>query len=692
MTVFMQGFKSRYLGSYSLISSNFFLGAPQFGHLLGHLILFFVTELHALHFKSNGPPPIGVPAVGRLPPPIMTSPLLNNKSMNILYNFGICTSMHLTRSYERRPICYNQSVMNKTVYKHLLATYGRQPGVWIGLLGGIVRPLILVTFTGFATAQLAASIAAGDTNSAQQSIWYLFLLNVFAALATAVGELVGSRAEEAVYGSLQVRYHQKLVSKDMSFYRDNQTGYLTSLFRQYQDNGMLLVRSLRTEVARVTVTLLAPVVVLWVTDWRLGLVSLAIILVQLVYVVWSSAKANKYRLLSHEVYRKTTAEVTDQITNIVAFKSSGYEEAGHKKVADLTRQETHTFWLRRRLTTALDLPRGIMTAAGLVLAFEVIVQTPGTGPQTVGLLVLTLTYMLSIIRNVGELPSVMMRQDDLVTKLYPTLEYLNDTHETVKDPAKPKKLHIKTGEINIQHVSFGYPSHSKGGQMIKVFDDLNLTIGGGEHVGIVGLSGAGKSTLASLLMRFDDVVGGHIAIDGIDIRTVAQSDLRSHVAYVPQEPLLFHRTIRENIAYFNRDATEAQIERAARAAHAHEFIQRLPDGLDTVVGERGLKLSGGQKQRIVIARSILKNAPIMLFDEATSALDSESEKIIQQALPHIMGKHTAIVIAHRLSTLADMDRIIVMHAGEVIEEGSHEELLRLKGRYFSLWQKQVHNQ
>jgi ABC-type bacteriocin/lantibiotic exporters, contain an N-terminal double-glycine peptidase domain len=224
---------------------------------------------------------------------------------------------------------------------------------------------------------------------------------------------------------------------------------------------------------------------------------------------------------------------------------------------------------------------------------------------------------------------------------------------------------------------------------MQVFSGLNLRIPGGQQVGVVGLSGAGKSTLASLLMRFDDVDSGSIKIDGIDIRDVRQEELRAQIAYVPQEPLLFHRTIRENLQYFGKDLSEAHMIRAAKAAHAHEFIQRLPEGYDSMVGERGIKLSGGQKQRIVIARAILKNAPIMIFDEATSALDSESEKIIQEALPEILGKRTAIVIAHRLSTVAGLDRIIVMHGGRIVEDGTHEELLKLKGRYYSLWQKQT---
>jgi ATP-binding cassette subfamily B protein len=297
--------------------------------------------------------------------------------------------------------------------------------------------------------------------------------------------------------------------------------------------------------------------------------------------------------------------------------------------------------------------------------------------------------MFQIVRNVGSLPELITRHDDLVTKLYPTLKYLGHEYAQVQDPSKPKTLRVEHGAIDIERIRFGYVLAHQQRAHVPIFRDFSLHIRGGEHVGIVGLSGVGKSTLANLLLRFDDVDGGSIKIDGMDIRDVRQSELRRHIAYVPQEPLLFHRTIRENITYCCDHADDAEVIHAAKVAHAHEFIDKLPDGYDTVVGERGMKLSGGQKQRIVIARAILKKAPIMLFDEATSALDSESEQIIQRALPRIIEKQTAIVIAHRLSTVAGLDRILVMHEGKIVESGTHTELLVQNGRYASLWEKQT---
>lgn len=536
-------------------------------------------------------------------------------------------------------------------------------------------------------AQAVAKVAAGDILSAKRYILYFFVLFCVGVILGSAGDLVAFYSENLEYRRLALDYYSKLTRKDMSFYRDNQTGYLASTFRQYLDAAIVLVRFLRANVLSTLVTLLAPVVVLLFANWQVGLIALLIVFVQFIYVSWGSAKANKYRLMTHEVYRKLTAEVADDITNIVALKSSGQNQG--KRITAFAKQETTAFRLMRKTTTLLELPRSIITAAGVALAFYVIISKSSPSPAAIGLIVLTVTYMLQVIRSVADLPDLIQRHDDLVTKLYPTLQYLNSDHEDIEDPPQPKKLMVKDAAISIKRVNFSYISHLDGKRNISVFKDLNIEIAGGERIGVVGLSGMGKSTLASLLMRFDDVNEGSIKIDGIDLRDVRQAELRQKIAYVPQEPLLFHRSVKDNIAYFNSSASEIEIMAVAKAAHAHQFIERLPAGYDTLVGERGLKLSGGQKQRVVIARAILKNAPIMIFDEATSALDSESEQIIQRALPEIIGAQTAIIIAHRLSTVAGLDRIVVIHDGVVEEEGTHDQLIKQKGRYFELWQKQT---
>ncbi|MFZ2193282.1 MAG: ABC transporter ATP-binding protein [Candidatus Moraniibacteriota bacterium] len=580
--------------------------------------------------------------------------------------------------------------MNKAVYKFIFRTYGHSFNQWIGFFAEIFRVSVMRVYIAIAIAQVTSNVASGNFDAAKKHTLYFFFAYLTAALVGTFGEWLSVRTESRQYAKLSAAFYQKLAGKDLSFYRDNQTGYLTSIFRQHLDASMLLLRFFRGEALGAFITLTVPPIVLFFVSPQIGLIAIAIVFVQFIYVLWSSSKVGKYREISHEMYRKTTGEVSDIITNIVAFKSGGVEDKARCQMTELAKQEAKAFDARRKLSALLDLPRNIITACGITIAVYLIVSNSSSAnPQSLGLIVLTLTYMFQIIRSVDILPLLITTHDDLVTKLYPTLTYLDKKYETISDPAKPVNLSITKGAININKINFSYPSHSNKNKKIPVFKNLTMNIKGGEQIGIVGLSGAGKSTLASLILRFDEIDGGSIKIDGIDIRDVKQSELRQKIAYVPQEPLLFHRSIKENIAYYNCDTSDEDIILAAKAAHAHEFIEKLPDGYDTIVGERGVKLSGGQKQRVAIARAILKKAPIMIFDEATSALDSESEQIIQRALPEIIGKQTAIVVAHRLSTIAGLDRIIVMHEGKIVESGKHEELLTLGGRYCSLWKKQT---
>jgi ATP-binding cassette subfamily B protein len=573
--------------------------------------------------------------------------------------------------------------MYKETYRYLLSTYGRNPGVWFGFLTGLFQAFTNRIFTNIFLAQITISISSGNIAAAKLYTLYFLLTYVTGAVVAVVGDVVAIKSENNQYDELAVRYHAKLIGKDMSFYQDNQTGYLVGVFRQHLDSTLQLVRFWRGEPLGIIITFVVPTVILLSISPSVGLAALVVLVIQIIYLVWASSRANHYRKLSHEIYRQLTGEVSDEITNIVAFKSGGIEKQAHERVADLIHEETKMFTLRRVTTSTLDLPRGIMTAMGVSAAiYLAITHSSPNDPASLGLLVLTFGYMFQIVRSVGSLPELIGLHDDFVTKLYPTLHYLDNEDEVIRDPATPEPLTIKKAAIRLDKVNFSYPA-------VPVFKDLDLAIEGGEQIGIVGLSGAGKSTLANLLLRFNDVDSGSISIDGHDIRHVKQSELRQKIAYVPQEPLLFHRSIRDNIAYFNPKASDKEIIEAAKAAHADEFIQELPEGYDSTVGERGVKLSGGQKQRVAIARAILKKAPIILFDEATSALDSESEQIIQQALPEIIGKQTAIVIAHRLSTIAGLDRIIVMDKGKIIEEGTHEQLLKQKGRYYTLWQKQT---
>ena len=261
-----------------------------------------------------------------------------------------------------------------------------------------------------------------------------------------------------------------------------------------------------------------------------------------------------------------------------------------------------------------------------------------------------------------------------------------DEPRLVEDAPGAPDLVVSEGAVDFERLAFRYEDAAEGDY---VFRDLTLSVPAGQRVGLVGRSGSGKTTLTKLLLRLSDVQEGHIYVDGQDISACVQQSLRRQIAYVPQEALLFHRSIRENIAYGRPDATKEEIREAARLANALEFIDRLPHGLDTMVGERGVKLSGGQRQRVAIARAILADCPILVLDEATSALDSESEAAVQGALENLMRGRTSIVVAHRLSTVAALDRIVVLEEGQIVEDGTHAELSRSGGTYESLWDRQT---
>ena len=261
-----------------------------------------------------------------------------------------------------------------------------------------------------------------------------------------------------------------------------------------------------------------------------------------------------------------------------------------------------------------------------------------------------------------------------------------DEPRLVEDAPGAPELQVTEGAVDFERLAFRYEDAAEGDY---VFRDLTLSVPAGQRVGLVGRSGSGKTTLTKLLLRLSDVQEGHIYVDGQDISACVQQSLRRQIAYVPQEALLFHRSIRENIAYGRPDATDEEIREAARLANALEFVDRLPKGLDTMVGERGVKLSGGQRQRVAIARAILADAPILVLDEATSALDSESEALVQGALENLMRDRTSIVVAHRLSTVAALDRIVVLEDGAIVEDGTHAELSQAGGTYESLWDRQT---
>jgi ATP-binding cassette subfamily B protein len=579
--------------------------------------------------------------------------------------------------------------MKKAIFEHLLNTYGRLPLLWICIIAEIIRTFALRIVPVLIIAKLVLNAVAGNVTGIKVNIIAFIIIYTAGALIGAIGELLAIRITDQRYQILLVHYYEKLIGKDMAFYRDHQTGYLAASFRQHLDGTMALVRLLRGDVMRMLVCLSAPLVILLIAKWQVGLAMVCIVGIESAYVFWASNYVDKYRKPAQAIYKQITGEVADEVTNIVAFKSSGRGPTERDNVTRLASEEAQTFWRRHKTTAILELPRHLITGLATGLCLFIAVATTNGHPVTWGLAIMVYFFLLQIMSNVADMPDLVHRYDEHIAKVYPTLEHLKDTFETVLDPKQPKDLKIVCGAIEIKNIYFSYKTKQPGkATEHELLVGLNVSIRGGERIGLVGLSGAGKSTLAGLLMRFDDVDAGSIIIDDIDIRDVRQNDLRKNISYVPQEPLLFHRSISENIAYFKKDASNEEIVDAARAAHAHEFIEKISGKYDAMVGDRGVKLSGGQRQRIILARAILKNAPILILDEATSSLDSESEQLIQNALPGIIGKHTALIMAHRLSTVAGLDRIIVLHEGKIVEQGTHEQLLDIRGHYYSLWQKQ----
>jgi ATP-binding cassette subfamily B protein len=306
-----------------------------------------------------------------------------------------------------------------------------------------------------------------------------------------------------------------------------------------------------------------------------------------------------------------------------------------------------------------------------------------TGNVTIAALIFAVTYLGRLTSTLFEITPIIRGMEQMFLDAANITDIL-DMQPEIRDAPHAKRLKVAKGGVILDNASFHYADSGD----TNVISNISLTVKPGERIGLAGHSGGGKTTLTKLLLRFADVTDGAILIDGQNISSVTQDSLRSAIAYVPQEPYLFHRSLRENIAYARPSATDKEILLAVKRANADEFIKDLPDGLSTIVGERGVKLSGGQRQRIAIARAILKDAPILILDEATSALDSASEKLIQDALTKLMKGRTSIVVAHRLSTIAGLDRIIVLDRGKIVEDGPHATLLAKKGIYATLWSHQ----
>lgn len=385
-----------------------------------------------------------------------------------------------------------------------------------------------------------------------------------------------------------------------------------------------------------------------------------------------------------ETENDRTGQLADSITNIAAVKSYANEDKERKLFAIRNNavvkasMDLRSIFIRHEYVgSSISKSVAVLSVVGAVLA---VVQFK----QSIGVVLLIMTYVGNILGRLWDIQFSFRSVNRAFGDAAPMTKMLMEVPIEVVDKPGAGILNAKKGAIRFENIDFGYPEQ----QDSTLFSKFSLDVKSGEKIGLVGPSGGGKTTVTMLLLRFMDVIGGRITIDDQDISEVTQKSLRDAIAYVPQDPMMFHRSIADNIRYGRLNATDEDIVKAAKQANAHEFIETLPDGYKTLVGERGTKLSGGQRQRVAIARAIISGAPILVLDEATSALDSESEKLIQDALQKLMKNRTTLVVAHRLSTIQKMDRIVVLENGHITEQGTHKELLEKKGHYATLWNHQ----
>jgi ATP-binding cassette subfamily B protein len=473
----------------------------------------------------------------------------------------------------------------------------------------------------------------------------------------------------------------ELFAKDTAFFHDNFAGSLTKRVLSFASRFEDCVDTLTFSVVGSLVPLVFGSVVLWTYEPLLVVGLLAMIALTALCVLPLIRRRQALVDQREAAIARVSGHVADSLMNIdtvQAFAAEEREAAEHRsRVAESRRLSLRSWDYGNLRIDTLVAPMSVLTnALGLLLAVAL-----GGTRHGVEAVVVAFTYYSNATRIMFEFNQIYRRLESSMTEAAQFTELLL-TPPTVVDPVSPEPLRSRAADVRFERVTFAHA----GAQ--PLFEELDLAVPSGSRIGLVGRSGGGKTTLTRLLLRMTDIDAGRILIGGQDISKVRQADLRSRIAYVPQDPAMFHRTLRDNIAFARPGATDAEIRRAAEAAHVSEFAEALPEGFDTMVGERGVKLSGGQRQRVALARAILRDAPILLLDEATSALDSESEILVQEALWRLMEGRTALVVAHRLSTVATMDQLIVLDHGRIIEQGTHQQLLAAEGAYANLWQHQ----
>ena len=584
-----------------------------------------------------------------------------------------------------------QSVTRRTIYYYWKVTVKHWPYFVLDILASVGYVFFLTFGNPLIISDIVDKISTETITSDNvfsifgTEIILLVLCNVLGQVCSKLQDYSLWKLQIKAYYDLSILCFDTLSNQSMTFHNNrfggalvSQTSKFTSAYNQLTQT---LTYSVIPSVATVIliVCILAPLVPIYT------LIVMVFLAIYVVVVYHLFRRLQKLNDQAAGTQNRLSGQLSDSITNILAVKTSGREEFERETFKQVNKE----VYCNESKRMKGSLFSGSV-AAGLIVVLMAIMTIFITGGQpwfgiSAGTLVLMFSYTNNLTLRFNMLTSVMQSVNQAFGDAHDMTVVL-DEPRLVDDVENAPELKVTHGEISFTDLSFSY---SDGNAPTEVFDNFNLHIPSGQRIGLVGKSGSGKTTVTRLLLRLSDIQGGTVSIDEQDISKVSQSSLRRQIAYVPQEPLLFHRTIAENIAYGRPDATDEQIRQAARDANALEFIETLPDGFDTITGERGVKLSGGQRQRIAIARAILTNAPILVLDEATSALDSESEQLIQDALENLMQGKTSIVVAHRLSTVARLDRIVVLKDGIIIEDGSHEELLAKGGEYAGLWERQT---